>query len=1167
MKKDLNKTKEQLYFELNDLRNKSKEREEMLEANNQQLRATEQHLRAVNQQLQVQTEELSRMATVVKDSNDAIAIWDLEGNIKAWNAGAKKMYGYSDKEAFKMNISELVPNEYKSEALNLINQLKEGKLVESLETKRKTKDGKILDIWLVVTKLVDDNGKLIGAASTERDITERNTFVKELAKKSQQLEANNQQLVASEQQLRAANQQLEANNQQLTASEQQLRAANQQRCANEQQLRAANQQLIASELELIKEKKFSESIVETANAIIVGLDKDHKIRIFNQGAENITGYTKAEVIGKDWFKIFPPKEILNGMNKVWKNSWGIKSHSYVNPILSKAGKEIIVSWQTTGIYESEDASEHLLISIGEDITERKQTELEITKLSKIVETTSQHIVLTKMDGTVVYVNKAYIEVSGYKESEVIGSSMFDFTAEEGMKILKEETIPQLLSSGHWRGEMFVRIKDGTKFPADLICSLIKNKDGEPDYFVAVFNDITERKQAEKELTKLSTAVTQSPSVIAITDTKGDLEYVNPKFTELTGYTYEEAKGQNPRILKSGEQPDEMYAELWETISSGKKWRGEFYNKRKNGELFWESASVSPIFDEHGIIINYIKVAEDISQHKRNEQIQNIIHNISNATNTSLNINEFIEFIRVELRTIIDTENFYITLYDDKTKTISLLFHPDQKDKLESFPQGKTLTNYVIKTKKTLLATKEVKDKLVQSGEIELLGKDSKIWLGVPLMIKKKVIGAFAMQSYTDEKAFDKTDMRVLEIISNQISISLERKKAEEDLKLALEKAQESDRLKSAFLSNMSHEIRTPMNGILGFTSLLKQPNLTGDEQSNYIEIIERSGNRMLNTVNDIIDISMIEAGQVKVVKTEVSVNKILNEQYAFFNSEAQSKGLVLIYKPTLSDKEATIVTDKHKLEGILINLIKNAIKFTKHGNISFGYSLIKEKDIKKLKFYVKDTGIGIPSDRIKAVFKRFEKADIEDVQVFEGSGLGLAISKSYVEMLGGNIQLSSKEGSGSTFTFTIPYVQQSTKYSGIENIEKEEQKSSLSDVSIIIAEDDETSQLFFKTIFKNKFRNIIYTTNGAEAIEAIKKHPETDIILMDLKMPGMNGYDATREIRKFNRNVIIIAQTAFGLSGDKEKALEAGCDDYITKPINEELLFEMIMLHLSKKSI
>ena len=395
----------------------------------------------------------------------------------------------------------------------------------------------------------------------------------------------------------------------------------------------------------------------------------------------------------------------------------------------------------------------------------------------------------------------------------------------------------------------------------------------------------------------------------------------------------------------------------------------------------------------------------------------------------------------------------------------------------------------------------------------------------------------------------------------------ERKKAEEELKSALERAQESDRLKSAFLTNMSHEIRTPMNGILGFTGLLNDPQLTGDKQKSYIDIIEKSGDRMLNTINDIIDISIIEVGQVKVVKSEVSVNEILKEQYEFFNSEAQSKGLELICKPTLSDKEVIIVTDKHKLEGILTNLIKNAIKFTKHGNISFGYSLKKEKNFEGLEFFIKDTGIGIPSNRIHAVFNRFEQADIEDTQVFEGSGLGLAISKSYVEMLGGNISVTSEEGIGSTFVFSIPYTKQTTKESDAEGGINKIPQVSLNKLYVIVAEDDEISKMLLEAILENEFHKITYAETGKETVDKFRENPETNIILMDLKMNDMSGYEATREIRKFNKDVVIIAQTAYGLSGDREKAIEAGCDDYISKPINKELLFEKIMLHLSKRSI
>ena len=1223
-------------------------------------------------------------------------------------------------------------------------------------------------------------------------------------------------------------------------AEEKQRAANQQLAASEQQLRAANQQLIASEHELKKEKNFSERIVETANAIIIGLDKDHIIRIFNKGAEDITGYTKAEVIGKDWFKIFLHTNMLDEINKVWRNAWGIASHSYVNAILSKTGKEIIVSWQNTGIYESEDVSEHLLISIGEDITERKQAEEALReseeKLNLIINTSPIGICTVDLRGNFVTTNLAYEKMLGYSKEELKELSFFDvthpdnrptnkklfqnmFTLETASFSMKKKYIrkdgSEIDVAVHAVGIMDAEenIRFGTAFIEDITASkqmeealkeserkfrslfsemtegvylheMIYNQKGEAvnyriietnhasekqlnikkedatgklatelygleeapyldiyakvaetsipyhfeEYFplmkkyfhisvyspkkgtfATVFTDITEGKLAEEALRrsekrlsliynstsenmslikvetpstyrmvsfndeyfqtvrniygevsreqllnhttkelkellgwsdslfdntirnylkvietgksvktvdelrtpratlfletvyfpvfnnekicthilytsrditdskkttkallknkqKFESLILNSPDLLMIQDIDGSLKYISPQCEKILGYTTEEIKNNNFQKLVHPDDLESTKIRHKSALSGGELNNFEYRFFKKNGSLVWLDHTARPIIID-GEITEIISTVRDITERKRNEQIQKIIHNISNAANTSHNIEEFIKFIKEELGTIIDTKNFYITLYDDKIKTISILYHKDQKDTLKEFPQGKSLTSYIIKTKKPLLATKAVKDKLVKSGEIELLGNNSKIWLGIPLMIKEKVIGAFAVQSYSNKNAFNETDMQVLEIISNQISISIERKKAEENLISALEKAQESDRLKSAFLTNMSHEIRTPMNGILGFTELLKEPQLTGDEQKSYIKIIEKSGARMLNTINDIIDISRIEAGQIEVVKTEVSVSKILEEQYNFFDREAKAKGLELIYNPALSDKDALIVSDKQKLESILTNLIKNAIKFTKNGNISFGCLLKKEKNFNGLEFYVKDSGIGIPSDRINAIFNRFEQADIEDSQVFEGSGLGLAISKSYVKMLGGNIRVTSEEGIGSTFVFSIPYTKQSIKESNTEGITNTNQQVSLKNLSVIIAEDDEDSHLLLEAIFQNKFKKITFTETGKETLEKFQENPETNIILMDLKMPVMSGYEATREIRKFNKDVIIIAQTAYGLSGDKEKAIEAGCDDYIAKPIIKEMLFEKLMFHLAKKSV
>jgi signal transduction histidine kinase/CheY-like chemotaxis protein len=387
----------------------------------------------------------------------------------------------------------------------------------------------------------------------------------------------------------------------------------------------------------------------------------------------------------------------------------------------------------------------------------------------------------------------------------------------------------------------------------------------------------------------------------------------------------------------------------------------------------------------------------------------------------------------------------------------------------------------------------------------------------------------------------------------------EKEKRAAELIKAKEKAEESDRLKTAFLCNISHEIRTPMNGILGFAEFLKEPGLTGDQQQEYITIIEKSSARMLNIINNIVDISRIEAGLINVSFKETGINEKMEFIYCFFKSEVEEKGMQLLFKNTLPAKEAIIRTDNEKVDSILTNLIKNAIKYSKVGTIEFGY--IKRGET--LEFYVKDAGIGIPKDRQSAIFERFIQADIADKQAYQGAGLGLSISKAYVEMLGGKIWVESEEGIGATFYFTLPYNAEPEEKKVVGQVvlaqdEENQINPEFLGLKILIAEDDETSEMLI-TIDVDKFgKEILKARNGFEAVEVCRNNPDIDLILMDIQMPVMNGYEATRQIRQFNKDVVIIAQTAFGLSGDREKAVEAGCNDYISKPINKDELLALI---------
>lgn len=377
-----------------------------------------------------------------------------------------------------------------------------------------------------------------------------------------------------------------------------------------------------------------------------------------------------------------------------------------------------------------------------------------------------------------------------------------------------------------------------------------------------------------------------------------------------------------------------------------------------------------------------------------------------------------------------------------------------------------------------------------------------------------------------------------------------------ELKSAKEKAEESERLKSAFLANMSHEIRTPMNGILGFADLLKNPGLTGDEQQEYISIITKSGNRMLNIINDLVEISRLESGIVPVKFAASNINEQLNFLYNFFLPQAIAKEIQFNLTGLMPEGAESVEMDQEKVYGILMNLIRNALKYTFSGSIEFGCRLSGDQ----LVFFVKDTGIGIPENKINAVFERFVQVDMSLSSKFEGAGLGLAIASAYAKLLKGNITVESTEGVGSVFYFTMPYQKAKDGIPsgyGIKSIERDKEEN-YKNLNVLLVEDDETSMKLIAKMMDKMAGSIHKATSGPDALDVFEKNPDINLILVDIKMPGMNGLDVTRIIRKENSEVIIIAQTAYAMSGDRELAIEAGCNDYLTKPLSKTGLERLI---------
>ncbi|MBP1672960.1 MAG: hybrid sensor histidine kinase/response regulator [Bacteroidetes bacterium] len=381
------------------------------------------------------------------------------------------------------------------------------------------------------------------------------------------------------------------------------------------------------------------------------------------------------------------------------------------------------------------------------------------------------------------------------------------------------------------------------------------------------------------------------------------------------------------------------------------------------------------------------------------------------------------------------------------------------------------------------------------------------------------------------------------------------KNNEMELIKAKNKAEESDRLKSSFLANMSHEIRTPMNGILGFASILKKEGLSKKVQDQYIELIEKSGNRMLNIINDIMDISKIESGLMDLYMSETNINEQVDFVYHFFKPEIESKGLKMAYHLGLPTTEAYILSDREKLFAILMNLVKNSVKYTHSGNIDIGYQL--KGDF--IEFFVKDTGIGIETSKQKAIFDRFVQIEIQDRHIYQGAGLGLSIAKAYIEMLQGKIWVESEVGKGTTFYFTTPYYHQKKKSSiHHESDYTKNSNKEIGKLNILIADDDFVSQQILGLMLQDYSEKIHIANNGLEAVSIFKENPGINLILMDSQMPEMTGNEAVAEIRKHNKEVIIITQTAFAFRHENELSIKSGSNAFLSKPINKEELLKTI---------
>ncbi len=797
-----------------------------------------------------------------------------------------------------------------------------------------------------------------------------------------------------------------------------------------------------------------------------------------------------------------------------------------------------------------------IVLMHENITERKNAE---ALLNDIIENNPMSIQIVDKDGHTLRGNPAFIELFGS-----VPPPEFSIFEDLKSKSPELENLVLKLKNGEivQLPDIYFNAHDAVEEAPDIplwIRALIfplKDSGGKPERFVFMHENITERKIAEHELIKAKEKAEESEFRLKLAAFSGqlgiwDLNLKNnymvwdERMFELYGIQHQTVPISFDVWTNGLHQEDKQRAidECFAALKGERVFNTTFRVIHPNGTILYLKADGLVIRDADNKPIRMIGINKDITNTKLAEK--ELKHAKENAEENEQRLSAFINSIPD------------IICYKDGAGKWLLANESD----LELF-----CLKGVDYFGKTDIELSEYTNEIYKNAFINCMVSDEKAWENktisngieiIPTVTgEKRIFEVYKVPSF-----YSNGERKGLAVIGRDISILYE---TQENLLIAKEKAQESDRLKSAFLANMSHEIRTPMNGILGFADLLNDPELSGEQQQQYIKIIEKSGARMLNIINDIIDISKIEAGLMNLDIKETNINEQIEYIFTFFKLEVEAKGMQLTFNTKLPKNKALITTDREKLYAILTNLVKNAIKYSKVGNIELGYNLLKTDVAQSvLEFYVKDSGIGISKDRQQAIFERFVQADIEDEMARQGAGLGLTITKSYVEMLGGKIWVESEEGIGSCFYFTLPYIAYNEEITKVSD-DLFDSSNSTKNLKILIAEDDETSETLLSILLVTFSKDILKVKNGIDAIEICRQNPDIDLIMMDIRMPLLGGYEATKLIREFNKDVKIIAQTAYGLSGDREKALEAGCNDYISKPIKKNQLKDMIDKYFKK---
>ena len=889
---------------------------------------------------------------------------------------------------------------------------------------------------------------------------------------------------------------------------------------------------------LYKQQEYYFTTLRSIGDAVISTNKTGMVEYLNPVAEQLTGWTNKEAQGKkleDVFKIINEetrKDVESPVHKVLREGIvvGLANHTL---LISKDGREIPIADSGAPI-KNEKGEITGVVLVFRDQTEEREYQDKIAQSEaqyrELVESTDSinweyDIVLDKW----IYVSPQVTKILGWLPEEWTN---FDFWKNNIHPDESEYTtnycFERAAQGDPHTLEYRFKSKDGSYiWLRDVVA--VELQENKPVKLRGVMLDITERKNTEIGLqeknTFIQTVLDNLPIGIALNKIEeGTAFYMNRKFEEIYGW--------NASVLKD-------IASFFEKVYPDENYRNKLIQFIMEGiesgdpqKMHWENIEITRNDGTKGFIN-----AVNIPLPDQNTMVSTVM-DITAQTLAKMELKESEE----RFRKAILLSPIPIMVHDEDGKVINIsegwthfsgYTHEEIPD-LKSWTEKAFGDNAMVVENYVSGLYSEVKT--VMNGEFEIITKSGEIRV---------------WNFYATPLGKLNNSRKIMLTMAPDIT---QRKRVQNELIVAKEKAEESERLKSAFLANMSHEIRTPLNGILGFTNLLaEEGDLSRENKMEYASIVNKSAENLLKIIDDILDISRLETDKTKIDQKLFDVGIMLSTLNSLFQRKMKDTGKngveLILKKPAV---QISLITDENRLMQIFSNLLDNALRFTSKGSVTFGVSAINDNNVE---FFVADTGIGIPRENHEIVFNRFIQVDNGSTRSYGGTGLGLAIVKKLLELMGSEITLDSEPGQGAFFRFQLPF--HSLNNREVELNVRKTDGVKFNIAKILVVEDDMVSRLYFKQILANHAAQLFFAETGKEALHYFETH-DPDVILMDIGLPDIDGLEIVRRIRKTNKKVIIIAQTAFAMSDDKQKALEAGCNDFITKPLKIDLLFKKI---------